>query len=80
MSGGRAREARRQHAAREILRRTGVRGKKTLSAEQQNLTADILSMLTSFESYDALAKAGHSQAAILAALTRMARAAIDSAD
>ena len=77
--GIRARDARRQHAAREILRRTVVR-KKRPSTEQHNLTADVLSMLTSFESYDALARAGHSQAAILAALTRMARAAIDSAD
>jgi hypothetical protein len=37
-------------------------------------------MLTSFESYEALARAGHSQGAIIATLTRMARAAIDSAD
>lgn len=78
--GIRARDARRQHAAREIIRRTVLGGKKTLSTEQQNLTADVLSMLTSFESYDALARAGHTQRAILATLTRMARAAIDSAD
>jgi hypothetical protein len=78
--GIRARDARRQHAAREILRRTVLGGRKKLSTEQQNLTADVLSMLTSFESYDALARAGHTQGAILATLTRMARAAIDSAD
>ena len=78
--GIRARDARRQHAAREIIRRTVLGGKKKLSTEQQNLTADVLSMLTSFESYDALARAGHTQGAILATLTRMARAAIDSAD
>ena len=78
--GIRAREARRQHAAREIIRRTGSRGKKKLSTEQQNLTANVLSMLTSFESYDALARAGHSQGAIIATLTHMARAAIDLAD
>ena len=78
--GIRARDARRQHAAREIIRRTVLGGKKKLSAEQQNLTADVLSMLTSFESYDALARTGHTQGAILATLTRMARAAIDSAD
>lgn len=77
--GLRARDARRQQAAREIIRRTVLGGKKKLSGEQQNLTADVLSMLTSFESYDALARAGHSQGAILATLTRMARAAIDSA-
>jgi len=78
--GIRARDARRQHAVREIIRRSLLGGKKKLSTEQQNLTADVLSMLTSFESYDALARAGHTQGAILATLTRMARTAIDSAD
>jgi AcrR family transcriptional regulator len=78
--GIRVRDARRQHAAREILRRTVRGGKKKLSAEQQNLSADVLSMLTSFESYDALARAGHNQGAIIATLTRMAHAAVDSAD
>jgi AcrR family transcriptional regulator len=76
----RARDARRQHAAREIIRRTVLGRKKKLSTVQQNLTADVLSMLTSFESYDTLARAGHTQGAILATLIRMARAAIDSAD
>jgi AcrR family transcriptional regulator len=78
--GIRARDARRQQAARDIIRRTVVGVKKKLSTEQQNLTVDVLSMLTSFESYDALARAGHTQGAILATLTRMARAAIDSAN
>ena len=78
--GIRARDARRQHAAREILRRTLLAGKKKLSAEQQNLTADVLSMLTSFETYDALARAGYGQGAIIATLTRIARAAIHLAD
>jgi AcrR family transcriptional regulator len=78
--GIRARDARRQHAAREIIRRTVFGAKKKLSAEKQNLTADVLSMLTSFESYDALARAGHTPEAILATLTRTARAAIDSAE
>ncbi len=78
--GIRARDARRQLAAREIIRRTVLGRKKKLSTEQHNLTADVLSMLTSFESYDALARAGHSQGAITATLTRMARAANDSAD
>jgi len=56
--GIRARDARRRHAAREILRRTVLAGEKELTSEQQNTAADILSMLTSFESYDALARAG----------------------
>ncbi|MFZ0294028.1 MAG: TetR/AcrR family transcriptional regulator [Candidatus Sulfotelmatobacter sp.] len=78
--GIRSRDARRQHAAREILRRTVLGGKKKMSTEQQNLTANVLSMLTSFESYEALARAGHNQGAIIATLTRIARAAIDLAD
>lgn len=78
--GIRARDARRQHAAREILRRTVLGRKKKLSTEQQNLTADVLSMLTSFESYDALSRAGHSQGTIVATLTRIAGAAVNLAD
>jgi|SRR5579872_222250 len=78
--GIRARDARRQHAAREIIRRAVLERKKKLSTEQQSLTADVLTMLTSFESYEALARAGHTQEAIIVTLTRMARAAIDSSD
>jgi AcrR family transcriptional regulator len=78
--GIRARDARRQHTAREILRRTALGTGKKLTAEQQNLAADVLSMLTSFASYDALARAGHSQETIVATLTRMARATVDSGD
>jgi AcrR family transcriptional regulator len=78
--GIRARDARRQHAAREILRRTVLGRNKRLTPVEQNLAADVLSMLTSFESYDALARAGHNQGAIIATLTRMARAAVNSAD
>lgn len=77
--GIRARDARRQHAAREILRRTVLAGEKELTAEQET-AADILSMLTSFESYDALARAGHSQEAIVATITRIARAVVDSVE
>jgi AcrR family transcriptional regulator len=77
--GIRARDARRPHIAREILRRTALRREGELTTEHQKLTADVLSMLTSFESYDALARAGHSAEAIVATLTRMARATVDSA-
>lgn len=78
--GIRARDARRQHAAREILRRTVMDRSKTLTQEKQNLAADVLTMLTSFESYDALAGAGHNRATIIATLIRLARFAVDSAD
>jgi AcrR family transcriptional regulator len=74
--GIRARDARRQHAAREILRRTGLGRRKKLTTEQENLAADVLSMLTSFETYDALAKAGHDQIQIIATVTRLARLAV----
>jgi hypothetical protein len=77
--GIRARDARRQHAAREVLRRV-LAGGKELTAEQQNTAANILSMLSSFESYDALARAGHSQEAIIAMITRIARTVIDSVE
>jgi AcrR family transcriptional regulator len=77
--GIRDRDARRQHAAREILRRTVQDKNKMLTPEQQYLAADVLSMLTSFESYDALARAGHNQATIIATLISIARAAVDSA-
>jgi AcrR family transcriptional regulator len=76
--GIRARDARRQHAAREILRRTALGGKRKLTSEQQNLAADVLSMLTSFESYEALARSGHQPQAILTTLTLIARAVVDS--
>lgn len=78
--GIRARDARRQHAAREILRRTVLGTEKKVTAEQQKLAADVLSMLTGFASYDALATAGHNQETIVATLTRMARAAVGSGD
>lgn len=76
--GIRERDARRQHAAREILRRFSLRTEKKLSPKQQNLAADVLSMLTSFESYDALARAGYSQAQITATILRLARFAVGS--
>jgi AcrR family transcriptional regulator len=78
--GIRARDARRQHAAREILRRIALGRKKPLTAEHQNLAADIVSMLTSFESYDALARAGYKPQAIITTLTLIARAVVDSSD
>ena len=75
--GIRARDARRKHIAREILRRVVLAGKKKFTAVQQDLAADVLSMLTSFESYEALARAGHSNPKIVATITRIARVAVD---
>ena len=71
-----ARDARRQHIAREIVRRVAVRYNKTSSPEQHNLAADTLSMLTSFESYDTLAGGGHSPDQIIATILRLSRFAL----
>jgi AcrR family transcriptional regulator len=76
--GIRSRDARRKHAAVEIVRRTAAMGKK-LTPEQQNLAADVLSMLTSFESYDALAKAGYLPEQIAAIAGRLAHFALAEA-
>jgi len=72
--GIRARDARRPHIAIEILKRGAGGDKKALST-QQRVAADAIGMLTSFESYDVLATAGHSEAEIVATLTRLARCA-----
>ncbi len=72
----RARDARRQRAVREILRRMAAARKEARGTEQQNLAADVLCTLISFETYDALARAGHSREEIIATITRLARCAV----
>jgi AcrR family transcriptional regulator len=72
----RARDARRQRAVREILRRLAAARNKAWGPEQQNLAADVLCTLISFETYDALARAGHSRETIIATITRLARCAL----
>jgi AcrR family transcriptional regulator len=67
-----ARDARRRHIAGEILKRMAAAGKKKFTEEQLGTTADVLSMLTSFATYDALASAGHSQEEIIAIVARLA--------
>jgi AcrR family transcriptional regulator len=67
-----ARDARRRHIAAQVLKRiAGVR-KKRLPEEQLGTRADLLSMLTSFATYDALAAAGHSPQDIIALIARLA--------
>ncbi len=74
--GLRARDARRQHIARELLgRMASFRGRKG-KLEELNLAADVLSMLTSFETYDTLSRAGHSEKEITETVIRLARSAI----
>lgn len=67
------RDARRGHILREILKRRVMPGRKTLAPAQQNLAADVLSMLTSFETYDTLARAGYDQTRIVTTITLLAR-------
>lgn len=45
----------------------------------QFMAAEVVSMLSGFETYDALAQAGHDQEAIVRTLIRMTRAVGDSA-
>ena len=71
-----ARDSRRPHIAGEILKRAAT-GEKKARSSHLHVAADVIGMLTSFESYDVLAKAGHSEAEIVATLTRLARCAID---
>jgi AcrR family transcriptional regulator len=71
--GVRARDARRPQIAREILKRTAAKTKQSSTAVR--IAADAIAMLTSFESYDALARAGQTEAEIVSTLTRLARCA-----
>jgi len=66
------RDRRRVQASSEILRRMILRKKKK-PVITRNLTGEVLTMLTSFETYDALARAGHSENQIVAAITSLAR-------
>ena len=74
-SGLRARDARRQHIARELLGRISLSGKRRLNSEELNLAVDVLSMLTAFETYDALARAGHGDKEIIEIVIKLARVA-----
>ncbi len=75
--GLRARDARRQHIARELLSRvaSSQKIKVKIKSDELSLTADVLSMLTSFETYDALARAGHKQKKIIDTVVKLARIA-----
>ena len=70
--GIRARDARRPHIARELLQRAGASRARRASVRNGEVAA-VLGMLTSFETYDALARAGHDKDEIVATLTRLAQ-------
>lgn len=71
-----ARDARRGHIVREMLKRMAAAERKKLIVQDLNAKADVLSMLTGFPTYDALARAGHSQKDIIAIIARLARFAV----
>jgi AcrR family transcriptional regulator len=73
--GLRARDARRQHIARELLGRIASSGKSRFKSEELNLAVDVLSMLTGFETYDALARLGHKDKEIVKIVIKLARVA-----
>jgi AcrR family transcriptional regulator len=75
--GIRARDARRPHIAREIFNRLGAKRGKSSNADAEAVAA-ALGMLTSFETYDALATAGQSDRQIATILTRLASCMVDS--
>jgi len=70
--GIQARDARRLHAAREIVRRADSLKTKR-RASRADHAADVLSLLTSFETYDALARAGHTEEEILETIRSLGR-------
>jgi AcrR family transcriptional regulator len=74
--GIQARDARRGHIAGEILKRMATAGRKKFTGQQLNAATTVLSMLTGFAAYDALASAGHSQKEIIAIIARLARCAV----
>ena len=75
-AGIQSRDSRRAQISTQIVRRLVSSRQNAPSAEQQKLSADALSMLTSFETYDALTRAGHDDREIVEAVVRLAQAAI----
>ena len=68
--GIRARDNRRPRIAREILKRSADHSRRK---DAQIEAADVLGMLTSFETYDALSRTGRTRDEIVATLTRLAQ-------
>jgi AcrR family transcriptional regulator len=77
-AGMQARDSRRRRVAGEIIRRFHLHQLDPAKSEQQSVAADLLSMLTGFETYDALARAGHTDVAITEVVIKLSRAAIGS--
>ncbi|MCU1269605.1 MAG: TetR/AcrR family transcriptional regulator [Acidobacteriaceae bacterium] len=75
-AGIRARDSRRVHAAGEILRRIALSQRRKYRPEQRGSIPDTISMLTSFEAYDSLSRAGHSDENIVKIVLALAQSAI----
>jgi AcrR family transcriptional regulator len=69
-----SRDARRRHIAGEILKRMAA-GTKKRQDQHHDAQADVIAMLTSFATFDALAGAGHSKEEIITIVIRLARLA-----
>jgi AcrR family transcriptional regulator len=68
--GIRSRDARRMHIAGEILKRIAQK-KGTNTGKELQARADVISVLTGFSTYDALASAGHSEKEITTIIGRL---------
>lgn len=77
-AGIHSRDTRRAHIASEIVRRSVSSRQEAPAAPHQKLAADTISMLTSFETYDALSRAGHSDQEIQATVLQLAQAALNA--
>jgi AcrR family transcriptional regulator len=66
-----SRDTRRRHIAGEILKRMAAAGKKKYVDDQLSAAADVITVLTGFATYDALASAGHSEREIIATIARL---------
>ena len=68
-----AREARRRRAAAEIVRRRATAATRRRASRSDRLIADTFCAVASFETYDALARAGYRREHIIAVMTQLAR-------
>ena len=75
-AGIRARDSRRVNAAAEVLRRIARSQRRKYPPGQLGFIADTISMLTGFETYDALSRAGHEDERIVRIVLTLAQAAI----
>lgn len=76
-AGIQSRDSRRAQISAEIVRRF-VSSRQNAPPAEQKLAADALSMLTSFEAYEAMSRAGHADEKIQRTLLDLARTALNA--